>query len=90
MRASWARPPPGSPLARREEANKWPETLPKLGEGKTRQEEAQIQFALSNFALLLLDPHRVDWTELGVQPNRRTVFTKQQEGNEWTEQAIVP
>jgi pyridoxamine 5'-phosphate oxidase len=89
-RATWARPPPGSPMTRYEDAEKWPVTLPKLGEGSSREEEAKIQFAFSNFALLFLDPYRVDWAELGVQPNRRMIFTKKQEGNEWIEQVVVP
>lgn len=72
------------------ETVKWPKGLPKLGEGTSREEESLIQLAYSNFAILLLDPHRVDWVELGVQPNRRTVFTKQPDGNGWKEQMVVP
>jgi pyridoxamine 5'-phosphate oxidase len=90
MRASWVRPRPGSAMNDRTEADSWPTELPKLGEGKSREEDALIQLAYSNFALLLLDPRRLDWAELGAQPNRRTVFTKQPNENEWKEQMVVP
>ncbi|KAL0952002.1 hypothetical protein HGRIS_008653 [Hohenbuehelia grisea] len=55
--------------------------------------------ALRNFALLLIDPHDVDYVELGVIPNRRTRFWRWdlEEDNSgkdgveiWKEEELVP
>jgi pyridoxamine 5'-phosphate oxidase len=89
MRASWCRAVPGTPMAGGyEEAKKWPETLPKLNEAKTDEEKKNQEFALSNFALVLIEPWAVDWVELGVIPNQRTNFTRK--GDQWVEQIVVP
>lgn len=88
LRASWAWPLPASPLSSYEEAGEWTRTLPKLGEGKTVEEEKEIERALGNFALMFFDPVRVDWLQLGVVPNRRTVFTKG--GEDWKAKIVVP
>ena len=52
------------------------------------EDKKNAEFALGNFALMLFEPTRVDWVELGIQPNRRTVFTREGEG--WVEQLVVP
>jgi hypothetical protein len=90
MRASWARPPPGSPIPNYEEGTKWPYTLPKIGGGEDDTQNEQITFALSNFALVVLQPTRVDYVELGPQPNQRTIFTISEDESTWQEEIVVP
>jgi len=90
MKATWCRPTPGSRLGGgAEEAAKWPEALPKLGEAEGEDEEKNLTMALGNFALVVIDPNEVDYVELGKIPNERTKFTRTQEGV-WSEKAIVP
>ncbi|KZS93527.1 hypothetical protein SISNIDRAFT_411274 [Sistotremastrum niveocremeum HHB9708] len=88
MRASWARPAPGSPIPSYDEGKKWPEKLGGLGEGKNEEEEQVIRKAFENFALVVLQPFAVDYVELGVVPNQRTKFT--QAGETWKEVIVVP
>lgn len=88
MKASWCRPVPGTKLEDGyEEAKKWPQKLPKLGEG-TDEEKHYLQIALANFALLVIDPVEVDYVELSVNPDQRTKFKK--EGESWVEEIVVP
>ncbi|KAH9885393.1 hypothetical protein C8Q73DRAFT_749191 [Cubamyces lactineus] len=87
MRASWCVPrAPGSKLDSYEEQKKWPREVPL--EPQNEEDEKNLEMAKSNFALMLIEPVAVDWVELGIQPNRRTVFTR--EGEKWTEQLAVP
>ena len=89
MKATWCRPAPGSKLdGGYEEGNKWPDKLPKLGEAKNEEEKRNLEQALGNFALMVIDPVEVDFVELGVVPNQRTKFTR--EGEKWVEQIVVP
>lgn len=89
MKASWCRPVPGTKLdGGYEEAKKWPERLPKLGEAENEQDKKNLEMALGNFALLLIDPTEVDFVELGMIPNQRTKFTR--EGEKWVEEIVVP
>ncbi|EJC98766.1 uncharacterized protein FOMMEDRAFT_170966 [Fomitiporia mediterranea MF3/22] len=93
MRASWLRPVPGTRLVDPNSAKEWPETVPKLEEvnqekGGEKNLKKQVEDALRNFALVVIDPIEVDYVELGVIPNRRTRFFK--EGWEWKEEALVP
>ncbi|KZT23282.1 hypothetical protein NEOLEDRAFT_1096275 [Neolentinus lepideus HHB14362 ss-1] len=78
IKASYLRPAPGSAIEAEGEANKTSvETAPKLEEG------------LNNFALVVFEPVKVDYVEFGINPHRRTVFTRN-EDNEWTERNVVP
>ncbi|KAH8094647.1 pyridoxamine 5'-phosphate oxidase-domain-containing protein [Cristinia sonorae] len=93
MRASWCRPPPGTVLSSYDDAKTWAATVPKIGEAETEEDKANQAEALQNFALVLIEPLQVDWVQLGVIPNRRTVFRrKEAEGNgdEWVETIEVP
>ncbi|KIJ66520.1 hypothetical protein HYDPIDRAFT_174589 [Hydnomerulius pinastri MD-312] len=93
MKASWCRPVPGSPLeGGNEEAEKWPKTLPKLDEPKSDEDEKNLQFALKNFALLLIEPYEVDFVELKVQPNQRTNFKRDPDSDSavFEETIVVP
>ncbi|KAH9043665.1 pyridoxamine 5'-phosphate oxidase-domain-containing protein [Lactarius pseudohatsudake] len=85
-RASWCRPI-GIPL-KVGEANDWPTTVPKPNEAKTDREKELAELALSNCAIIAIDPLRVDWVQLGTKPYQRTFFTRTEDG--WSEEAIVP
>ncbi|KAF9260854.1 hypothetical protein L218DRAFT_962191 [Marasmius fiardii PR-910] len=93
MKASWCRPTPGSVLTGGEEvAKRWPVRVDKPGdedggepsEGNKRNWEV----ALGNFALVVVDPTEVDYVELGVIPNRRSQFWRNE--GVWEEKSVVP
>ncbi|KAH9056938.1 hypothetical protein EDB87DRAFT_1675803 [Lactarius vividus] len=86
MRASWCRPT-GMPL-KVGEANDWPTTVPRPNDAKTEREKELAELALSNYAIIAIDPLRVDWAQMGTKPNQRTVFTRTEDS--WSEEAIVP
>lgn len=88
MKASWCRPVPGSRLeGGEEEARRWPERVEfKEGDEVIKK---NWEMALSNFALVVIDPSVVDFVELGVVPNRRTEFRRTVDG-QWEETALVP
>ncbi|CAE6367539.1 hypothetical protein RSOLAG1IB_06911 [Rhizoctonia solani AG-1 IB] len=88
LRASFARPKPGSLLENPADADKWPQTLPEYGKEETEEEKKQVKEALANFTLLLLEPLNVDFAELGVVPNRRTQWNF--DGQKWDEVTVVP
>lgn len=90
LRASFFRPVPGSPLVGGYEAgNTWPASLPKSYEVQFGSKEStQVEAALKNFALLVLEPYGVERLELGVTPNRRTCWTLVD--GEWKEEIVVP
>ncbi|EIW87266.1 hypothetical protein CONPUDRAFT_79395, partial [Coniophora puteana RWD-64-598 SS2] len=88
MRASWARPTPGSPLLNLEDAEKWPRELPTLEDAQDEETRARVKEAYANYALLIIEPEQVDFCELGVVPNQRTIFTRTEEG--WDAQRVVP
>ncbi|KAI0030981.1 hypothetical protein K488DRAFT_87279 [Vararia minispora EC-137] len=90
MRASWCRPPPGSVLpGGYEEMDKWPTQVKRPSdESATDEERALTAEALRNYALVVVEPLQVDWVEMGVVPNRRTLFTRV--GEAWKEEVIVP
>ncbi|TDL20916.1 hypothetical protein BD410DRAFT_790265 [Rickenella mellea] len=93
MRASWARPVPGTPLPGGYAAAKeWPETLPGLsdvdGGTVTGTVAEQAKGAFRNFALVVVEPTEVDYVELGIIPNQRTKFRR--EGDGWVKEIVVP
>ncbi|KAG1763837.1 hypothetical protein EDD22DRAFT_846173 [Suillus occidentalis] len=89
MRASWCRPVPGSPMDSYSDAEKWPVKVAKPGE--EGYDTKDYEEALGNFALLLIDPIEVDYVELGVIPNRRTKFVRQESDDQrWKEMILVP
>ena len=66
MRATWCRPAPGTPLkGGYEEMNDWPVAVPKPSDAKTEKEE----LALSNDAIIVIEPLNVDWVEMVIKPN---------------------
>lgn len=89
MRATWCRPPPGSPLqGGYEEMNDWPVEVPKPSEAKTEIERELAELALNNYALIVIEPMYIDWVQMALKPHRRTFFTR--EGSDWKEQIVVP
>ncbi|KAG8986529.1 hypothetical protein FRB90_003943 [Tulasnella sp. 427] len=87
LRASFARPTPGSPLEKYEDAEKWPAKLPKTTEVDD-ETKPHVEFALQNFSLMVLEPVAVERVELAVMPNRRTQWERA--GKEWKEKIVVP
>ena len=57
-------------------------------EPETEEDRRNLEFALGNFALMLVEPVEIDWCALGIQPNKRTVFKR--EGERWSEQLVAP
>ena len=89
-RASWCRPTPGSPMkGGYEEADKWPKSVPTTSGATNEEEKKLVEEALGNFALVLIEPTFVDWVQMGVVPNRRTFFTRGDDGS-WIETIVVP
>jgi hypothetical protein len=89
MRATWCRPAPGRPLkGGYEEMNDWPVKVPKPSDAKTEKEKELAELALSNYAIIVIEPLNVDWLQMAIKPNRRTFFTR--EGVDWKEEAVVP
>lgn len=90
MRASWCRPTPGSPMeGGYEEAEKWPKTVLTTTGAKNEEEKKLVEQALKNFVLVLVEPVYVDWVQLGVVPDRRTLF-RREDDESWTETIVVP
>ena len=96
MRATWLRPTPGTLLPNgHDEAKKWVQTLPNYEEANKEGNEKvkeNWEKACRNFALVVIDPAEVDYVELGVKPNRRSVFKKGVGSDKmgWNELAVVP
>jgi pyridoxamine 5'-phosphate oxidase len=89
MKATWCHPTPGSPLSSHPPPSSWPAALPKLGDAKTEEEEKLLKEALANFALVVIEPHEVDYVELGLTPIRRTKFEWKGLEKGWIEEALV-
>lgn len=90
MRASWCTPSPGSLMeGGYEEAKNWTNTVPATSGVTNEKEKKLVEQALGNFALVLVEPTSVDWSQFGVIPNRRTIFHRERDGS-WTETIVVP
>ena len=88
LRATFARPVPGTPMTNYEEGKAWPTTVDTRGEEKDEQGKRVVDEALTNFALVVLDPSEVECLELDPIPNRRTKWTKK--ADQWEAQVLVP
>lgn len=90
LRASFAREPtPGTELKHPEQARKWPNELPRIGDCDDQEEvKALVEAALDNFAVLYLDVDEVDLVDLSVVPNERFLFRKC--ASQWIKTALVP
>ncbi|KAI0694427.1 hypothetical protein BC835DRAFT_1406441 [Cytidiella melzeri] len=93
MKATWCAPKaPGSTMSSYDEANTWRTKVPYFKELKTEEDKKKYEYALSNFAMVVVEPLEVDWVQLGEHPNRRTLFTRKDEagGSVWVEDILVP
>ena len=90
MRATWARPvAPGSVIESYNVPKQWAREVLSSGEAKSEEEKMQWQEAFNSFAMVLVEPFKVDWVQLGVKPNQRTVFTRNDE-DQWEEHIVAP
>jgi len=90
IKASYLRPPPGSAIEAGGEADKTSVgTVRKLEEAQSEEDKKNWEKALNNFTLVVFEPVKVDYVEFGINPHRRTLFTRN-ENNEWTERNVVP
>jgi hypothetical protein len=94
MKASWAKPTPGSPLSLHggpNAPNSWPTKIEapseEDGEGEREKKQEVWDRALRNFALVVVEALEVDFVDLGVVPNRRWRFWRG--GNGWEEEEVV-
>jgi pyridoxamine 5'-phosphate oxidase len=89
MRASWCVPvAPGTRVEGGYEATKaWRGRLAGLGEDVGEEERRDVEVAFGNFGIVVVEPVEVDYLELGVDPNRRTVFRREEKG--WVEEEVV-
>ncbi|KDQ15610.1 hypothetical protein BOTBODRAFT_54505 [Botryobasidium botryosum FD-172 SS1] len=90
MRASFCRPPPGSPMESYDEGNEWPEELPTEEEATDEKEKELLKWSLSNFGLIVVEPLTVDLVEFAMTPNHRTQWKRQDGSEEWSKQIVVP
>lgn len=96
MKASWCAPvAPGTALPSYDEPTKagWPQEVPNKDELKTYEDKRNYAMALDNFVMIVFEPVRVDWVQLGEQPNRRTLFTRREKTDgsvEWDEEIQAP
>lgn len=96
MKASWCSPvPPGSALPSYDEPTKagWPQEVPNKDELETDEDKRNYATALDNFVMIVFEPVRVDWVQLGERPNRRTLFTRREKTDgsiEWDEEIQAP
>ena len=90
LRAGRCCPPPGSPLdGGYEEMRKWPATIPTTTGAADEEEKKLVERALANVTLVLVEPTYVDWLQLRVVPNQRTLFHRRDDES-WTETIVVP
>lgn len=97
LRATFARPPPGTPLEDLKEGEKpgdWSESIKPPGEDeKTKSDLAR---ANDNYHLVAISPSSVEMLELKAIPNRRTVWHRQTGGDgnggdgEWSVLSVAP
>ncbi|KAG6330164.1 hypothetical protein ID866_8924 [Astraeus odoratus] len=91
MKASWCRAIPGTPMVGGyDEALQWPEELPKLHEASDDEDKKNLQIALANFALVIIEPLQVNFVELATKPQKKTIYRRQPDQSEFTETIVVP
>ncbi|GAA5967316.1 hypothetical protein JCM11641_000510 [Rhodosporidiobolus odoratus] len=91
LRASFYRPVPGSRLTEWDgKMEDLPETLPETVEDAEGEEQKkEVEQAMNNMALIVIDPIAVDLVDLGSMPNVRTLWLVSDSG-EWSEEGLVP
>ena len=90
MRATWARPvAPGSIIESYDVPNQWAREVLSSEEVKSEEDKKKWEEAYFNFAVILVEPFKIDWVQLGEKPNRRTIFTRNDE-DKWDEEIAAP
>jgi len=89
MRATFCRQTPGSFMENYAEGDDWVKRLASEEEATDEEEKKRVDEALLNFALVVVEPLSVDLVELGVQPNQRTIWERQ-DGERWSEKVAIP
>ncbi|GAA5863783.1 hypothetical protein JCM3774_001157 [Rhodotorula dairenensis] len=91
LRASFYRPVPGTKTADTEVTmEELPQTLPEgIEEAEGEEQKKQVEQALKNFALIVIDANEVDLVDLGSTPDSRSLWVRQ-EGGDWKEDGLVP
>lgn len=88
LRASFVRPTPGQALSQGvDHPETYPTELPVDLEAN-EEEKKLIDIALTNFALVVIEPESVDLCDLGSQPNTRHKWARK--GDDWTCTEVVP
>ncbi|KDQ15609.1 hypothetical protein BOTBODRAFT_157895 [Botryobasidium botryosum FD-172 SS1] len=90
MRATFCRRQPGAPMESYSEGDQWITRLASEEEVADGEEKKNIDEAMLNFALVVVEPMSVDLLELGVQPNQRTIWARQNGGEVWEERVVIP
>lgn len=97
MKASWCRPIPGSQLSPNENLKNWPTEIHDPAEGHSEgdknspeYEEAQRhwEFALENFATIIIDPLEVDYVDAKMKAIFRKKYSEDR-GMIWEEEELV-
>lgn len=82
---------PGSVIASYDLLKKYPTAVPKLDDAKSEEDRSNWHKALSNLALMLIEPIQVERLQLTESPNRITLFTRSGDAaHEWKEEVLVP
>lgn len=100
LRATFCRPKTGVPLEKDDDPESWPSKLGNDLECESDEDRKHLKVALSNFALVLIDPAFVDWcvavrraalidrVSLKDEPNKRAFFKR--EGGDWKRTEVAP
>jgi len=82
----------GSPMTSHDEKSTWTQSVPSFEDLKTEEERRNYEVGLSRFAVMVVEPFKVDWLQMGEHPNRRTLFTRRDEhgGSTWDEEIVIP
>ncbi|PRQ73168.1 hypothetical protein AAT19DRAFT_15921 [Rhodotorula toruloides] len=92
LRASFYRPVPGTTLEKwGRKMEELPQTLPEsVEQAENDEQKKQVEEAMKNFALIVIDATEVDLVDLGSMPNKRTRWLCDQSSGEWKEEGLVP
>ncbi|GAA5821330.1 hypothetical protein JCM11251_004574 [Rhodosporidiobolus azoricus] len=92
LRASFYRPVPGTTL--KEWGGKMedlPAQLPEsVEDAEGEEQKKQVEQALKNMALVVIDPTEIDLVDLGSEPNTRTFWRLDASDGQWKEEGLVP
>lgn len=93
IRASFVRPIPGTPMKAADRGEKGGKDYKYDDfplELKMDGDKALLDESLKNFALMVIEPHTVDWCQLNEQPNVRAIWRKDRSSGDWTKTDVSP